>query len=174
MAEVIARQQIRIQKDNAIFALLTPAEKRVFIARDVLKWLELGKLKALKGHYLEFDAATSAKDLAGDATCEACALGAVFACAAVRVDTINLQDDYGGLPLPYEMRGALGGFFDDNELMNIENAFEGENINQRHAFSDRKAYSAAARTFNAGIRNANKRMERIMKNIIRNKGTFKP
>jgi hypothetical protein len=42
----------RLKRDNERFKALAPAAKRVAIAQDVLKWLNIGKLRATSGQYL--------------------------------------------------------------------------------------------------------------------------
>jgi hypothetical protein len=43
----------KVEKNNAKFDKMTPAEKRVAMAKDALKWIKLGALIATKSLYIQ-------------------------------------------------------------------------------------------------------------------------
>lgn len=95
MAQQLARTPIKKYKSptNEQFAAMSPAEKRVAVARDVLLWLDIKKLTPEPGTYLlvgdgvgdDFRTIPTSKlAVVNGHSCRACALGAVFAVAAER------------------------------------------------------------------------------------------
>lgn len=156
-------KKLTVAQRNAAFEKLSPAGKRVQIARDVLERLKLGKLNAARGVYL----------MASDTSrlnreCTACALGAVFACAAVKGVVDRKKGMFDNMYDAESMRRALVGHFDLDQLHHIETAFEGQQINLE------APVSSEARRFNSGINDNSERMARIMRNIIHHRGTFRP
>lgn len=179
-AERIAKQhdvERRIKEENAEFQAMTPAQKRVRIAKDVLEWMEVGRLVATNGEYFHLED-DSGRRRAGVVTngfeCHACALGAVFACAVERGMVRGATRGLGGYG--WEMREKLIPYFDEQQLLEIEDAFE--------SFCDSGPVGLAdnpkAETFCYGIDGtdrddlARRRMTKIMSNIIANDGTFIP
>jgi hypothetical protein len=108
----------KVSKANKRFAKANAATKRVIIAKDVITWLNIGKLKPAPGIYLRskfaFDPVTNQAWAYGDDapyelrsrllrvegtptednkvngdTCAACALGGLFACAVERADGLK-------------------------------------------------------------------------------------
>lgn len=179
-----AREQARIGAENKAFAKASLADQRVAIAKDVLAWLKLGKLKAKKGTYLETNTNDVSLIAADGETCTACALGAIFACAAAKANAVSFTKidrfnlcEY--VPCSsWDMHDLLAPYFTRDELKNIENAFEGKDRDGWlvHAECDFEPgnFSEAAVVFNKGIRSHRERMERIMRNIVRNGGDFRP
>lgn len=153
-----------ISKANATFSRLGKRAKRVAIAKDVLKWLRTRRLKAQSGTYLEGEQGEK---------CTACALGAVFVCTAALASTVKFDDTYGNHPgtNSQHMRQQLAPYFSDEQLRLIEVAFEKD---PSHANDDSAKASVAAAKYNRRIRGDKKGMKRIMQNIIKNEGTFKP
>lgn len=172
---VEAQLALQVAKDNLAFAGMSRPEKRVAVAKDVLKWIELGKLNPKQMTYLVSDA--------GMQSCTACALGATFACLTVKTnDLANQKEAVGAIGSSNHlywndddaMRTKLREVFTPQQVANIESAFEGDeftcdNDTGGYAMPTRKAVE-----FNAGITDAAERLTRIMKNIIRNGGEFRP
>jgi hypothetical protein len=178
-AEAIARQidnEIRIRAENETFAKMTPAQKRVRIARDVLDWIKLGRLVATNGDYISLrdprNTYRSAPTVNGF-ECHACALGSIFAVAVERELTKPPGRNIGAT-WDSDMRELLEPHFDRLQLLMIEDAFEGfsSSTNEEAELfcSDIPKYIDGAKDPNA----ARLRMERIMRNIIANGGEFKP
>jgi hypothetical protein len=181
-AERIAREHESLRARNEQFAALTPAQKRVAIAEDVLQWIALGKLVAANGTYIRVvngdSDARGAKTVNGF-ECHACALGSVF---AVAVEREAVEPSKRGLMNTSDesMRKRLREFFDKDQLLAIEDAFEGfndSNLPRASMFCDDiPTYVTGPDGWSSRLDETapRRRMERIMKNIIANGGEFKP
>lgn len=199
LAEALAGREYQ----NQLFRALQPDQKRVTIAKDVLKRLGSGLLVAKPGSYLELS--DQVTDVVNGFKCEACAIGGVFACAVERGEgggTVvyrNLDAWVGevymegaGGPVTFmgsTMVDKLDGLFEAWQLRLMEAAFEGS-INtpavartevRAHFSGDYIGASAAldrAYKFHdklgGGDIFGNKRMAAIMRNVVRNGGEFKP
>ncbi len=182
LIENIKNTTKRIKKANTRFARMTDAQKRIAIAKDVIKQVNAKRIKPTRGIYLETKFAGSKITIADVGlemelkalyenmpSCNACALGSMFVCAVSKFnnlsieehindgrkieydknvyDTIKVQEIYYGRPTEY-----LGQFFSTAQLDELERAFEAD-----------KSWDP---------RSSTERLIAIMKNIIRNKGTF--
>lgn len=161
--EIFEKVQRGIRRRNAYFARLTPARKRVYIARDVLAQLREGDVIAKKGTYLDLGdglmsklgRATDNKQVAtvlrGEA-CEVCAIGATFVCAVKKLDSLKIGDVGGNITYHDNMRDYLvaTGAFTYDDLAAMEAAFEGFRNNG----------------FNEGIDDPKERMRRVMQRIV--------
>ncbi len=160
-----------LDRSNQEFLALAPADRRVLIAKDVLKWLRAGKIRAETGTYLEgYDPVTGKStekepDRVDGGSCTVCALGAVFACTVERIGGLEGFWSYRSAD---SIRGELGDHFDGEQLRLIETAFE---QNDFTLDSSVVVVSAAIHFATGGPR---KRLVAIMKNIIENGGTFCP
>lgn len=182
---------------------MTKAEKRVAVAKDVLAQIKAKKLKAKSGVYvrakLSFvpkggeDVQTLLKQ--GQITsCSACALGSAFLSYArlydnVKVerygefrperDTFSYNDATGEYGLAASILAdrpnvTLGPLFGRPQMELIEQAFEAKNSDW---FPDGEAPEKAllaAEAFGKRYSRNEDRLVAIMRNIVRNKGTFKP
>lgn len=146
-------------KAKKTFGQLSKAQKRVTVAKDVLKWLASGKITATPGWYLSVD--VKGKTVNGH-TCEGCALGAVFACAVERNPRLNELDNI-ELNSRSDMHRHLAGIFSKEQLDAIEDAFE-----QTQMY---KGEGSGAGGFSRSSV-AKTRMRQIMENIVDNDGTF--
>lgn len=192
----IAAEMRSTALDNAAFADLPSADQRVTIARDVLLWLKVGKLKPTLQTYGKFPA--EVVDVVNGYDCHACALGGVFACAVERgqaggtvvgggwVDDDGEQGSFSG----EYIRGKLAGIFDPIQLGLIEAAFEGlegtpREVRALYGLDIGDAYRFALKHGDRVKRGdleydewttevARARMVAIMRNVIRNRGTFIP
>lgn len=101
----VAASNRRIAADNKAFQKMTPAEKRVQIARDVLSQLATKRLFAVSGTWLTgaegrelFDESDLKKDpelqqiLKKTKTCDGCALGGLFLCAVERANKLKISE----------------------------------------------------------------------------------
>lgn len=153
------------------------AEARVEIAKDVLEGLKRGKLKATKGKYLEFAINKPAysmfefrAELPSIGQCQVCALGGLFVALVGRVNDCKMQVDGSGErsgsvdceKLAKYFSEKLAKYFSEEQLHLIENHFEGW-MNY-----------PGGRTYLETWPDPTERMTAIMKNIVKNKGTFKP
>lgn len=213
-----AQRIAKTKRDNARFAKLTGAQKRVAIAKDVLAQLAVGRIKAHSGTYFKakvgnktFKAEGEVQEaLAKIPTCSACALGSLFVCTVEKADKLKLSDlsndfvveewdDRGQIREKVasvdsdSMHTYLKGFFSLDQLFLIENAFEVSDINSRSEFEETSDSDfGASLVFNQKVEEkfglwgdidrsgADRRegdrikMERIMRNIVRNRGRFVP
>lgn len=173
------------------FDALPKEKQRVYIARDVLAQLQLGKLNPKSGTYLYTKALASAnikeRDLKRDVgdvvlrePCTACAIGSIFACAVHIADHAPLAGFLDhvtstGVAHGDVLKQYLDRFFTREQQALIEAAFEHTDIGSQCALAhiDRDTTDAAVR-FNHGINSRRVRLTRIMRNIIRNGGDFDP
>lgn len=185
----------RVDRDNAAFEKMSPAEKRVQIARDVIAQLNSKRLIAEAGLWLTADAGLfNEKDIKSDPEvkdllskvkeCRGCALGGMFMCAVERANKLKFSqlecgknfepeyDDIGDEAISMnDTFSYMKKFFTQHQLELIEAAFEqGVGV----------VYGRGTGPFNQAVDFANDiddpsiRMRLIMENIIKNKGIFKP
>jgi len=133
------------------FEKMTKAEKCVAIAKDVLKQLHIGKIKATSGVYLgHVDSLKNGNQYIyakPNQPCQACALGALF------VSKYNLFNGYWENNIScVNLQNRLYGYFSEEQLDEIEDFFE---------------YSCMEE-----VENDEDRMIMIMQNIIDHKGKF--
>lgn len=168
-----------IEKNNTKFTKMSKAQKRITIAKDVIASLRLGKFNASPGtyfsladkNYREEEARPSDNQallLDTAISCEVCAIGAIFASKVRSGNKCNL--DLGGSPDDNILINNLKGIFTEKELRIIETAFEGEA--QSNMVNDNIEIEAANWFRNNHPDKDDKRLIAIMKNIIKNKGTF--
>lgn len=182
LAEREARVALRVQRDNERFAAAGPAQKRVMVARDGLKWLRAKKW--LPGHHYisVIDTGSSSAfrpgiDKVNGYKCEACALGGILACVAERGAT-SIQKEPGSLLKEgADIWKSLEGIFDMEQLLLIEAAYEGGVQTPRHvrdAMHEEGLDPTAAYEWRATYPDDTERLQAILRNIIANKGTFVP
>ncbi len=188
----LANRIARTEACNAAFRALDPAKKRVAIARDVLKWLAIGKLTPGMA-YVDIDNWFDpdyefSRDIVNGGTCQACAVGALFLCAVERGDaggTIRSGGNrlHGG-DAP-QLHKQLKSIFEPEQLALIEAAFETkyrfpnvtlQSILGEEAHRECQAaedFFGKAWDFCESVERE-ERLPLIMQNIIANKGTFIP
>lgn len=151
----------------------------VRIAKDVIKQLDLGKFIAENGTYLYLGIGESygwgpqdksfQDKLKEVKNCHVCALGGLF-CSYVNLkNKVTVGDLHNGSTLDKNLREKLKDVFDESTLRVIEACFEGwiayPNISDN---SQAVNYS----NYLSGIVDPTKRMKILMRNLIKNKGTF--
>lgn len=199
MDRQLQAQQAGTRKRNERFAAMLPAQQRVALAQEVISLLKTEKLTARVGTYLSFQNDADAEDAFIDdvfhepGACTVCALGSVFICAAIKTESLqfgdfNLVDGDSQVSTNVEsgdMRSFLGQYFSYNQLCLIEIAFEeavGVDMICPTAAESEAGASALSFRHRAGYNDADfgkyvkdeEALIAIMKNIIKNKGTFKP
>lgn len=191
--KIVKTSNRNVVRNNKLFEQMTPAEKRVQIARDVLAQLASKRLVAEEGVWLSginkdlFDKKDLQNDpelktiLAKVKQCQGCALGGMFMCAVEQADALKLSKlegvkeykEYGANAYKHldsdisedDAFSYMKKFFTKSQLEMIECAFErGEGAR----------YSEKAINFVLEIDNPGTRMQLIMENIVANKGTFTP
>lgn len=147
---------------------LTKAEQRVIIAKDALKQLLSKRFIATEGVYVEGKADDKACEFADTDVqylfldkkmppCVVCARGALL------VSAIRKYDDVTGDQYVWEPEIASKRYFSLPQLVLMEAAFE------EWYYTSYKAAS-----FGGQFEESKDRLEAILKNVIKNKGTFKP
>lgn len=195
----LAKDNRSVKRRNEEFAKLTPSEKRVQIARDVIAQLASKKLIATAGVWLtglDGDSLFSEKDvernpelqeiLAKQETCEGCALGGMFMCAVERHDKLKVGDlevvkDYKEAVKHYGAEDAYlsdGEASEDDATKYLKKFFSEAQLSEIEAAFERgsgaKCGSDEAVTFADEVDDDGERMRLIMENIIVNKGKFVP
>ncbi len=163
----------QISRSNKRFAKATKVQQRLMIAKDALKQLKCGRFFAACGTYFEAPAdAHCTVDLqthllTKDVTCRVCAKGAMFASKAICGNEVKLTAASYGFDAQEETCVAELGCFSTSQLSRIEIFFEGW-------AGDAGYLKNKCRKFYGKYPDNAVRMAAIMKNIIANKGTFKP
>lgn len=165
----LTKIQEEIVKLNRKFNKAKPFEKRMIIAQDVINQLKIGKYESIPGNYCKFNKILKKGDLQKNllresVSCKVCAIGGMFT-SSIRIndkfklkwDDISISDAF--------MRPELEKYFSKEQLLKIEEAYEGWDNGY---FRDKK-----------GLEEYNKKdekelLKKIMENIIKNKGTFRP
>lgn len=190
MTAVIKKLNKRTRAKNAAFRKMTPDQRRVCIAKDVLEALKLKKITPTSGIYLditskktvtkEADGDRDLSDLLPSVKCNVCAIGAIFVCAVIRNDELPIgkgmrwnrfdADDY-KVPvqeLGFDEHGYVSKFFSASQRSQIEMAFE------KWTFFSRGGDSSATAYFTDEKPDPKQRMVLIMESIVAEGGTFRP
>lgn len=179
--QVVAKENRRVVRDNKAFEKLSPAEKRVAIARDVLAQISLKRLIPTNGRWLSgkddndlFSAKDEKKDLelqeilGKKRECKGCALGGMFMCAVELADKLKVSDLSSDTREENSMQqedvfAYMKKFFTLDQLNKIESAFEQ---------GDGATEDSDGAHWLSSEGDASERMRLIMENIIVNKGKF--
>jgi hypothetical protein len=193
------RYKQRILRSNEAFAKMSPAEKRVQIAKDVLTSLDAKRIVATTNTYLDayskklgpYDEgyygrleqlnALDAQDelLNGGVQCSVCAIGSVFTCAVERMDKITV----GEMKMfnKTDMLDYVGEFFSSQQLELMECTFEcsstcAKRLSDGHGRVLPEWHEPVQRAIKMGngCLGAEARLRLIMTNVIANGGEFKP
>lgn len=157
---------------------MTKEQARIAIAEDVIAALRIGHIEATNGKFIELhgvigDERDSLKDvLQCQDACEVCALGGMFVAAVERFNKIKATGST--LYDLDEISPFLRQFFTKDQIKLIEMAFEQGNGAFRTSSLAMQELEARAIKFGNRFDCSEKRMIAIMKNTIRNNGTFVP
>lgn len=176
-----------MKKDN--WSKMTKAQKKIEVAKDVIKQLKVGAYQSTSGTYLEIINDTweiqeeqANKCISKDFPCKVCALGSIFMSHVMlrnhlTIDELEMTDDIA-------MRKRLEGVFTNNQLHLIETAFERRIVNDDIEYickEPRSFWNSVPTTigqkaidFGKKYSDSTVRLIMIMKNIIKNDGQFKP
>lgn len=178
--------QKEIEARNKKFKNATLSEKRVLIAKDVISQINSGKIKPKNNAWVEFFGVDTTQEedsiqeqlLKPETTCNACALGGMFISCTLFNNNEKFGDyswnDIGSI---IEYGGTFGNklnkIFTDRQLQLIEIAFErGNGYDWSHTpFSETQLDKAIRFCKSLPARSS---LIKIMNNIIKNKGIFKP
>ena len=160
-------------------------EKRIEIAKDVIKWIKAKKITVKTEHY--FIARTKSSYIGKQLkevlpkikTCQVCALGGLFYSYVMKynnyeiagsgIGSVNVRD--------IGMRILLEDIFTIKQLYLIECAFEKDDINNQCIMADCTITIIIKAIHYRGKNNLKTDKDaliHIMQNNIKNKGTFKP
>lgn len=178
---------------------MTKAAMRVQIAKDVLALLKKKKISAEHGVYLSTnDPAWDAlpvdvnpeKKVEAPKKCEACAIGLCFVAALNRYNDLKIKELSVNLGTVFKrgqrhectqlsverehMVEYLAPWFTTKQLDMIEHAFEGIDFARVSNKNEIARLEEFHRKYAGDMSAANDTVIAIMKNIIKNKGTFKP
>ena len=149
--KAIIALRAKIRKSNHLFKKAKPAQRRVMIAKDILKWLDTPLIEpARRTGYLVTEVNLCHSDpkekvdnvlidIAGD--CTVCAKGAFFVATAMRMDALTMKSFDGDLDDPQahrtymERMGVMSRGINGSVLWNyLEREFEsGEHATSREA-----------------------------------------
>jgi hypothetical protein len=183
------------------FSRLSRAEKRMTIAKDVIAQIKRGKYIAEKGTYISdittpkledswgskvegFEEKDVQKNFSKIQSCTVCALGACLMSSTKFANQLVFEDvdsvDADSMVKNEKVNKLFKSLFSPEQLFLIEEAFEGDN----EGCSSRVGKMMGARVPKKLLKKSVKffdesgedehRLISIMKNIIKNKGTFKP
>ena len=192
-----SRNKNKTQMTKEKWKSLTKAEKRVFIAKDVIK--QIGKKKIIakntNGYYSTTEFQEAFDKLAGKEIlttkvelqtvfkntkqCTVCAQGALLLSDILQRNRCKISyEDFDKIDEREFIKSRLRSYWSQLQLELIETAFEESIMRYMIPGLNIKLYDEAAyfgiKTNTSGNYNADKRLVAIMKNIIKNKGTFKP
>jgi hypothetical protein len=174
---------------------VTKTEKKIAIAKDVLKHIKHFK-KITQG---EYGCVSMEENLPGDDSaqlhidkitknCETCALGACFVSYIrlynkVKIDDFIIRNDDIAHTIEFDYNDnifhKLKSIFTQNQLDEIESAFELRDMGDEHHFGD-DGYEIDEDRFQDAIQfgyqysTPSDRLAAIMKNIVKNNGKFVP
>ena len=189
MTKIKTSKRLTLSEKNKKFWKLSKPEQRVAIARDVIKQIDTGFYIAQQGTYLavgdfsknivseKFDRVLGSIKRQGG-NCDVCGIGACFTSLVRLGDKVNTSDlisenliesgdNFGDTVMKYKLKEV----FTPVQLSMIECAFE-KSTNFGSAPLEKRI---AAENFGCINRfNSTERLISIMRNIIINKGEFKP
>lgn len=199
--ETLEQYNERIKKMNAEFEAMTPEQKRVAIAKDVLASIAAKRFNVTTGHWVDFGRAVgnhndwAIRAPAGQQLhevfyrekltekCDVCALGSLFLCAVERADKLTVAKaagyDWGDLDeqvsLGHKLRCTL--VFDY-----LEQWFSMDQLRLmeigfemgRGQFRTSDEVEEKVAAFYLMVRQPSERLRGIMENVVRNNGEFNP
>ena len=175
-----------VKKKAIPFEELSKPEQRVAIAKDVIKHLNTGKIKATVGTYFEnsfidkhlYKLSDENKNVElqtllekDDVKCKVCALGGMFVVDVLNNDHLLVGKKERDID-SYLERKRLKKYFSTSQLSLIENSFEKMNIVDPTSNNWSVNYDGVE--FGKKFKSPKDRLIAIMQNVIDNKGTFIP
>lgn len=182
-----------LKKENAAFKKLSKAKQRIEIAKDVIVQLKNKTYFAETGTYVgaeltegaeqmfgicyvdELNTQTNLAMKMGMINCDVCAKGALVMSHIMKTNDCE-TNELDSLDDSSTIVERLHGVFEENQLHLIETAFE---CDERFIYEndvtefDEEEITRAVK-FGERYSNETNRLIAICKNIIKNKGTFKP
>lgn len=180
-----------IKAQNAAFEKLSPARKRVAIARDALAQLG-ARLRASQGVYVKTEVLADANREGKFNTqlqklfkkveeCTVSAKGALFVCQLDRTNRLKLSEVKIYTHASDQLQGGdvtnyLERLFTPRQLELIESAFECRDMRDDDSEEDDEIWVAVefGELFVDEFNDDELRLRAILENIVANRGTFKP
>lgn len=173
---------MKINKDleaqNAWFASLSVAEKKMAIAQDVIDQVRAEQYVARKGQYFvlpdeDFDNVCEGNPqemLVEGTVCKVCAMGAIFASRIRLGNSVSEVGSYGSMDLP--ILAAVEGVFTYDEMKVIETGFEGSVYGFYPEDDNVIKLRRAATNFAYSVGDPQERLIAMMYGIINNNGNI--
>lgn len=163
-------------------------EMRVAVAKDLLKCIKNGNITPITSYYCSLDEtivkrlepSTQLQSLVPEIHCESCAIGSMFLAWVHLNNNITVEEftgregDYGPFSLndDYTMREYLSKTFSGKQLSMIETAYMGGEFGQWGPVTLTITEREACHRFYKKYADKAKRLEAIMRNVIKNDGQF--
>lgn len=161
-----------IEKWNNYFNSLSTEEKRVAIAKDVLAQIKDKRLIPMSMIYFvintTLDESSSIQANLNKVTCHACALGSLMFSHIKYNNKVTVREG-SSICNNNSISERLKDYFDRTQLNLIETAFEKWFTDESNTTDE-----IIASKYCNNSENSEQRIIKIMKNLIRNKGTFVP
>lgn len=184
---------------NEQFASMSPAEKRVAIAKDVLETIRTNAIIPMSGTYIDvmyakefqnpkFSALVGVQETLGRAVeCSVCAVGSMMISKCrINGDSKVISSSHwsGSCNSQHLLYEDLGQYFDNQQLALIESAFErdsgfcSDHVNDEEpdekVCKELMELATRAEDFGFAYEDDSDRLKAIMQNIVDNQGTFNP
>lgn len=193
--QLLAKLQVQYlnqvtKASNKAFNSSSKSSQAISLAKDVIAQINCGKIKPEAGVYLDLvgednyhtNSFEPVKNIELQAiikdpvvSCEACAIGSMFTCDILKNNNFKVRtSELNDVDNDTKMRCRLRKIFTSQQLHLIEMAFEAGNYNYMIFRGVTVSDKEAAYAFGKKYRSDKKRLIAIMKNIIKNKGVFKP
>lgn len=148
---------------NETFNKLPAKERRILIAKDVVKQIKLGIYNPKKMIYAKVESdVISQESLLKNPLCEVCALGALLL-STIRLANKYTFDNFIG---KWECNEVLKKYFNKNQIQELEFAFE---MWEANGGTLKKAVE-----FGEQYQKPSERLVAIFENVIKNDGEFIP
>lgn len=181
-----------LRKKQKQFSKMSIVEKRIAIAKDVIARIKLNQFIPEQGVFCVVDG-SSLRGFEGTTDkgepisevcdivnskqpCQVCAKGGLFMSYIGYVDNFKIEDLHYGTKASVSLKStemkSLSKIFSQKQLSLIETTFEGSSYSWNLELSDTE--KEKCNNFEGEFYDDSNRLIGIMRNIIRNKGTFKP
>ena len=178
MKKTKSKTKTKIKKVKVSFSKLPKWKQRVELAKDVIQQLKVQSLIAETGHYLDFTFTNSMQDIP---SCdlqanEALKKGLALFMSHVMKTNHLLAEDVNSFAFDDTIKERLSKIFSIAQLDMMEAAFEEGVVcdDSGTLWADKGQLAIKCSHYRKEGETDNNVLIRIMKNIISNKGTFKP
>ena len=171
----------QIEAENELFNSLSVEEKRVAIAKDALVRIDIGVIQPKTGWFISnmYELKRKGKDVksvlntCNDLVCECCAKGTMMLSLVGRMNNFTNSDfsdgNYTANKAYSSEHAKLQELFDIKQLDLIETAYEGKSYLEIISKEEVEKALVWKKKQKVGTERL---LQRILRNIIKNKGTF--